>query len=72
MTGNQPEQQSTLILDEEEVGDMSKAQRSGREARLEERGNDSFDLQFGGKGKRMTIKDVSIIENEHGNSPETS
>ena len=44
---------------------------SGREARLEARGNDSFDLMHN-KEKRMTIKDVSIIENEHTHSPETS
>jgi hypothetical protein len=44
---------------------------SGREARLEARGHDSFDFMQS-KEKRMTIKDVSIIENEHTHSPETS
>jgi hypothetical protein len=60
-------------LDEEEVGDLGKSQmhRSGREARLEARGDDSFDFMQN-KEKRMTIKDVSIIENELTHSPETS
>jgi hypothetical protein len=59
-------------LDEEEVGDLGKSHhRSGREARLEARGDDSFDFMQN-KEKRMTIKDVSIIENELTHSPETS